>query len=549
MGKRSSNGRFPSERPGKPSRLSFFLDEFIPARVRLIDFVNFHYFGCPTFYLYLARSFLPTMIRMDRATKLGAGFICLFALPFAGFGIFAFCMAIRHMLDGAFQPQTWMLLIFGLVFSGVGFGLIFAMLYGSRLAQREQRKQAEHPAEPWLWREDWAQGRVVSKTRSNMIGAWIFAVLWNLVSMPMLFILPQQAAEKPVAYIGLIFPVVGVFLLVRAIRQTWAYREFGKTCFEMAFVPGVIGGELKGVIQARFPSSPERSVHLQLTCVNRVTTGSGDDQSTRENIVWRGESDLSSAQLYPGPAGTAIPVNFRIPWDAQPTEKRGPRDEIVWQLEALAAVPGVDYHDVFEVPVFRTHQTPVHPRPEDTATAVPVAVRPPALTIEITQSAQGTEFYFPAARNKGFAVGITVFTLMFCSSTYLLAHWQAPLIFPVVCGFFALLLLYISVQLWLGTTRVGICNGTLLLQDGFFGGGKVRQFAFSETVSISSAIKSQQGGGTGTPYYDIELNLRSGRKVTLGRTLKNKREVDWLVAEMRRLTGLQPRAEAATTAR
>ena len=88
------------------------------------------------------------MIRMDRATKLGAGFICLFALPFAGFGLFAFCIAIRHILDGAFQPQTWMLLIFGLVFSGVGFGLIFAMLYGSRLAQREQRKQAEHPAEP-----------------------------------------------------------------------------------------------------------------------------------------------------------------------------------------------------------------------------------------------------------------------------------------------------------------------------------------------------------------------------------------------------------------
>ncbi len=481
---------------------------------------------------------------MDRTSKFGVVFICLFALPFAGFGSFAFFMAIRQVLNGTGQPQNWMLLLFGLVFSGIGFGLMFAGIYGSKILKRQQRAEAEHPAEPWLWREDWAQGRIVSKTRSNMIGAWIFAVLWNLVSLPMLFLLPQQAAKKPIAYIGLIFPVAGVFLLVRAVRQSLAYREFGKTCFEMASVPGVIGGELKGVIQARFPHSPEHGVHLRLTCVNRVTTGSGDNQSTRENIIWRGEFDLSPTQLYPGPAGTTIPVNFRIPWDVQPTEKRGPRDEIVWLLEALASVPGVDYHDVFEVPVFRTQKTPTHPEP-NAATAAPTAVRPAALTVEITQSAQGVEFYFPAARNKGFAVGTTVFLLIVGSVTYFLAGSRAPVIFPLAFGFFALLLLYITVQIWFGTTRVGIGNGTLLVQDGLLGGGKVRQFAFAELAAISSKITSQQGDATGTPYYDIELNLRSGRKVTLGRTLRNKQEVDWLIAEMQRLTGLQPKAAAA----
>lgn len=474
-------------------------------------------------------------------------FLCVFALPFAGFGLFASLAAIRQMLDGTGQSRTWLLLIVGLVFSGIGFGLICAALYGSKLLKREQRKQAEHPAEPWLWREDWAQGRITSKTRSGMIGAWVFAVLWNLVSMPMLFIVPQQAAKNPAAYLGLIFPVAGVFLLIRALRQSLAYREFGKTCFEMASVPGVIGRELKGVIQARFPHAPEQGVHLRLTCVNRVTTGSGDNQSRRESIIWRGEFDLSPAQLDPGPAGTAIPVNVRIPWDAQPTEKRSPRDEIVWLLEALADVPGVDYHDVFEVPVFRTQQTPAQAEPEATV-AAPVAVRPSALTVEITQSAKGVEFYFPAARNKSFAVGTTVFLLIFSSVTYFLAGSRAPIIFPLAFGFFALLLLYIAVQMWLGTTRVGIGNGTVLLQDGLLGGGKVRQFAFSELASLSSKITSQQGDATGTPYYDIELNLRSGRKVTVGRTLRNKQEVEWLIDEMGRLTGLQAKAAAAATA-
>jgi hypothetical protein len=362
--------------------------------------------------------------------------------------------------------------------------------------------------------------------------------------MPMLVYLPSQAARKPIAYIGLIFPVAGVYLLVRAIRLTMAYTAFGKTYFEMTPVPGVIGGDVRGMIQARFPHSPDRGIQLRLSCVNRVTSGSGKSQSTSEHILWRGESNLSPAQVYPGPAGTSIPVNFRIPWNTQPTVTRSPRDSVIWQLEALADVPGINYHDIFEVPVFRTAQTPTGPT-EGAVVAAPLVVRPALLTVTITHAAQGVEFYFPAARNPGFAAGTTAFLLIFGVITYFLAISKAPVIFPIAFGFFAFLLFYISVQMWLGTTRVGIGNTKLLLQDGYLGGGKIRRIAFAEIASITSAIKSQQGGSTGIPYYDIELTLRSGKKLTLGRTLRNKQEVDWLIDEMRRSAGLQGKAATA----
>ena len=481
---------------------------------------------------------------MDRTSKLGAVFICLFALPFAGFGLFAFATAVRQMANGTGDSKLWVLLIFGLVFTGIGLGLMSAVIFGGRILKQQQRAQAEHPAEPWLWRQDWAQGRIKGSTKSGMIGAWIFAALWNLISAPVLIFLPQEAAKKPIAYLGLIFPVAGVFLLIRAIRLTIAFLEFGTTWFEMSPVPGVIGGELRGTIQARFPHSPDHGVQLRLSCVHRTTTGSGDNQTTSERIVWRGESGLASGQLYPGPNGTSIPVNFRIPWDAQSTETRSSRDVILWQLEASADVPGVDYHDVFEVPVFRGAQTPAQPSPE-TAVANAFVARPENLTVEISQTAQGVEFYFPPARNKGFATGTSVFLLIFGAVTYFLMGSRAPVIFPLAFGFFALLLLYIAVQMWLGTTRAGIGGNELLVQDGFLGGGKVRRFALSEIASITSAIKSQQGGGTGTPYYDIELTLRSGKKVTLGRTIRNQQEVDWLMEEMRRLSGLKAKAEGA----
>ena len=481
---------------------------------------------------------------MDRTSKLGAVFICLFALPFAGFGLFAFATAVRQMANGTGDSKLWVLLIFGLVFTGIGLGLMSAVIFGGRILKQQQRAQAEHPAEPWLWRQDWAQGRIKGSTKSGMIGAWIFAALWNLISAPVLIFLPQEAAKKPIAYLGLIFPVAGVFLLIRAIRLTIAFLEFGTTWFEMSPVPGVIGGELRGTIQARFPHSPDHGVQLRLSCVHRTTTGSGDNQTTSERIVWRGESGLASGQLYPGPNGTSIPVNFRIPWDAQSTETRSSRDVILWQLEASADVPGVDYHDVFEVPVFRGAQTPAQPSPE-TAVANAFVARPENLTVEISQTAQGVEFYFPPARNKGFATGTSVFLLIFGAVTYFLMGSRAPVIFPLAFGFFALLLLYIAVQMWLGTTRAGIGGNELLVQDGFLGGGKVRRFALSEIASITSAIKSQQGGGTGTHYYDIELTLRSGKKVTLGRTIRNQQEVDWLMEEMRRLSGLKAKAEGA----
>ncbi|MFI5113536.1 MAG: hypothetical protein ACHP7J_00225 [Terriglobales bacterium] len=333
-------------------------------------------------------------------------------------------------------------------------------------------------------------------------------------------------------------------MLVRAIRLTLAYLEFGKTCFEMSSVPGVIGGDLKGLIQARFPHSPDHGVQLRLSCVIRVTSGSGNSRSTSESILWRDEASLSSGQLYPGPAGTSIPVHFRIPWDAQQTETRSPRDATVWMLEALADVPGVNYHDVFEVPVFRTAQTPAHPEPESVV-AAPAAVQPTAPTIAVTESAAGVEFYFPADRNKGFALGTTVFLLIFSTVTFFLARSSAPVLFPVVFGLFALLLLYITGQMWLGTTRVTIGNGVLKLQAGMLGGGKVREVPFSEIASIGSKIAAQQGGGTGTPYYDIEMVTTAGRHFTLGRTLRSKQETEWLVEKMQQLTGLQKKAMAA----
>jgi hypothetical protein len=483
---------------------------------------------------------------MDRS-KIGLLVICLFALPFASFGLFALWKAIEQIATGEGDSPVWLPLLFGILFTAIGVGLVTAVVIGSRRVQLQERVKAEFPGQPWKWRSDWATGRINSDVRSSTIGAWVAAVLWNLASAPLLWIVPHAATQRgPVVLIGLLFPALGIYLVIRALRLNLELRKFGRTHFQMDSVPGVVGRELKGSIHVHFPHPPDHGIQLHLSCVNRVVTGSGKSSSTSENILWRGESTVTAGQLYSGPSDTIIPVTFHIPRDTRPTETLNPRDSICWLLEARADVPGVDYRDTFEVPVFHTEQTPSQAEPEsEKENEHAAAVRPEICTVRIRQTSEGTEFYFPAARNKSFAASTTAFASLFGLVTSFIVHMHVPLIFPLVFGLFSLLLLYISLKMWLETTRVTISNSVLTLRDGWLGGGKPRPIPLTEISGIDSRIRAQQGGGTGTAYYDIELTERDNRTVTLGHTLRDKQEAEWLVGEMRRLSGLEQRAVSA----
>jgi hypothetical protein len=482
---------------------------------------------------------------MDRSSKIASIFLGLFALPFCGFGIAALVTGIRNFTNG--EPvQSWVLAPFGLVFSAIGFTLLAAAVLGPRKMRQANLRQQANPDQPWLWRDDWAQGRAKSKTKSSMVSAWTFAVLWNLVSIPVLFAIPaRQFQRDPKTLLALVFPLAGIALLVWALRETVRWMEFGKTCFEMNAVPCVVGREFRGNIQTRFPHLPERGIHLQLTCVNRVVTGSGNNRSTQEKILWRDEKTVSAAELCPGPTGTTIPVSFRVPLEAQPTDTSNPQNSIVWMLEADADVPGVNYRDFFELPVFRTKDTPQAEETDRFASAEVACSAPAHPTIVVRPaSGGGTEFYFPAARNPGFAMGISGFTLLWSGFIWIMLTHRAPVFFPIIFGLFDLLMAYIALKLWLGTSRVVIGSGQLRVRSGILGMGAVQEIPFSQISAIKSAITAQQGGSAGTPYYDIQLMTANGRKVTLGSTLRDKQETDWLIAEITRLTGMKP-AKAA----
>ncbi len=486
---------------------------------------------------------------MDRSSKFAVAFLAVFALPFCGFGLAAVAKGVSQLVAGG-PGQAWMLVAFGLVFSTIGCGLLAATIYGPRKLNDAQRLQQANPDQPWLWREDWAQGRAKSQTKSEMIRAGIFAVLWNMVSAPILFVVPKEQLEKqPASLIALAFPLIGIALLVWAVRETLRWFEFGKTSFEMASVPCVIGRELRGVIQTHFARPPSHPVHLKLTCVNRIVTGSGKQQSTQEKIIWCEEKDVAPEELSPGPRGTSIPVQFHLPVDVQQTDTASPRNSIHWQLEAEVDVPGVDYEDIFELPVFRTKDTPsTETQTESGSREITPQDFTPSILVRDTPDGR-KEFYFPPARNVAFASGLTTFSAIWGGAIWFLIAKRAPFIFPLAFGAFELLMLYGSLQLWLGTSRVTIGSGELQVRSGVLGSGKTLTIPFNEIAKIQTAITAQQGGGSGTPYYDVQLVRTTGIQTTLGKTIRNKHEAESLARQMQNLIFAKSQSMTAAAGR
>jgi len=314
----------------------------------------------------------------------------------------------------------------------------------------------------------------------------------------------------------------------------------------------VIGGRLRGNINARFPHGAARGVQLKLSCVNHVETGTGNTRTVWDKIRWREQQSVPAERLIPGPDGTLIPVDFQIPEDALVSDNSNPKDAILWILEADADVPGVNYRDTFEVPVFRTKESPAGAASVERSSAFAEVPDGPterpagSKTIVQPSPAGGVMFKFPALRNPGAAFTTTAFFLVWSGVVWFL--WtHAPLLFTFFFGFFDVILLMIVLSLWMGSSVVTIEGGLVSVHGGLFSMGPRHVVPCSEITEIRIPIGMQTGNASGTPYYNIELVCCDGQKLVAGQNLRDKQEAEWLVGEMKKAVGMHTHEAAAAS--
>src|SRR5712664_2118749 len=450
---------------------------------------------------------------MTQPSKGAALFLVLFGLPFLGAGLFAIYM----QLAGSGNPGTGSTIfgvMVGLVFAVVGAGLIYAAIGGYGRLKKQAEIEEANPLSPWLWRTDWASRRSESLNKKSEIAYWVICIFCNMILLPVIGgLVPKMVhTADPRAFLLLGFGLIGVILLVNAIRATIRHRRFGNTYFEFNSLPFSPGDRAAGRIHLKLETQGAQGIDLRLSCVRRIVTGSGDSRTTREAVLWQAEQNIPSGAVDPGPLGRMIPVDFALPAESYVTNHDNPNDQVLWLLHAQADVPGVDYLDDFELPVFRSAASADAARDSQSqvssgaeASGFPAApadsdssavVQPAHTKVIVSMHSGGTEFYFPAFRNPGRALGLLVFTLIWSGVVYFL-YSHAPLFFFVVFGLFDLLLVYGVLHVTLGSARIGVANGEILSRTGILGLGSTRRIPASDVASIVPVVSMQQGGGSG----------------------------------------------------
>lgn len=425
--------------------------------------------------------------------------------------------------------------VFALAFCLVGYGLIFAAFYGGKLVKEADKLKEARPEEPWLWEKDWVNGRITAGSRGKMIGSILFATVWNLISAPMLFVVPREfAGGNHLVLIGLLFPLVGAGLAAYAVYAALQWRKFGNSEFEMFSNPGVLGGYLEGRINTNIRSRSGDGFRLTLSCIRSETTGSGKNGSTREKTLWQDTATVPASALLAGPRGASVPVRFAIPYDAAPESDPDASDPVKWRLAVAAELPGVDFSTHFTVPVFKT---------PDSDPLLEVESNEPSLAADTDTAAElesmgivrrqtpdgGVSYVFRRARSKGAATGLTIFTLIWCGFIWLMISLGAPILFPIVFGLFALLMIVAMIDMWLKQTRVEVAAGRLAFNRRLLGSGKTLTFSAGEIAEIKATRGMQSGNKL---YYRIELHTRAGKKHILASRITDQRLAKRLIADI-----------------
>ncbi len=419
----------------------------------------------------------------------------------------------REMRLGLFS----FMMLFGGLFAGVGFGLMTVGFWGKRRIQEKEQLESQHPEAPWRWKPEWADGRIIASGRAGFAMPGIMALFWNLVSLPLLFVLPKEILEKGnrAALLGFIFPLVGLGLLVWAGRAFLRWKKYGDSVFEMSSLPGVVGGKLEGRILTSVDIETVSGFELTLNCVHRVTKGSGDSRSTTESILWQQQQHLERELLDYDPTRSSIPVLFAIPYDSQPTEERSDDDEVLWRLEVEAETAGIDYAAKFQIPVFKTADSQADFELEDSPQTSYLSTQDP-ITLLASEGirkeflpAGGYALLFPAARHKGVALGVTAFFALWTAITVFLLASEAPRLFPIVFGLFDLLLLWAVLDLWLDKRRIEVRPDRLILSGGILGSGKTHEIPRAQIATIRP-IRGMQAGNK--LYYRIQVSTQDGKK-------------------------------------
>jgi hypothetical protein len=463
------------------------------------------------------------MDEMGKGRWAAVGCASLFALPFCAAGIATIFSAPRSTgRDLAVRIAA------GSAFLIVGLAVIFAAIVFSRVTVEAYELRRRYPDQPWMWRRDWAANAINDRGGFSLGALWLFAIIWNLISSPLLFVFPwREVRDSPVVVLPFLFPTIGVVLLVVVLYQSAQRMKYGASICHIDRMPIVPGRTFHGELETRVREAPPSGFDLRITCVRRVSSG----KSTNETILWEESQKVLATPSY---EGAHVPFSFAIPADAEPMQTALGSARIAWRLQVSAEVPGVDYSANFDLPVFATGERsvaePVWPAPQaDFSSWTP----DPESHITLGVTPTGGEQITVGPATKG-RLGFILFTIVWYGVIVVMFAMQVPKFFP---GFFALIgliIVFVGFDWMLGRSFIRADRQELVLHRTWIGFGSPHSIAPRDVSEITTSIGGTQNGMS---MYNINVRC-GGKKYTAASYMQSKRDAEMVAARVRRAIGL-----------
>lgn len=410
----------------------------------------------------------------------------------------------------------------------------------AKQSSHQEHNVTAYQSTPWLEKKEWKSNHIRSGAKTSMITMWAFAIVWNAISLPLIFAFGKEWEKGNYAIlIALLFPLAGAFLLKKAIQISREWLRFGVLEIVLDPFPGSIGGHVGGSLEINKLYDLKARYNVELECVFSYVSGSGENRSRRESIKW---AEVGLAKVESTGRGIRLAFRFNIPDDLPEADIEQSEDYYFWRLKVIADIPGVNLNREYNLPVFKTGKKSRHINHDISEQAQSLREREAteskravnrgefhdtALVRSLRYRTKGNElsFYFPMFRNKVLTVFALIFAGVFGFATYSMytsfgGHGFAGIFVMVFSIPFALVALIAGISviyLPLNNLSVSIAQGTVKAVRRLF------IFPIQYNTIPSNEIKyleTKRSGSTGQgskkiEHFKVILNTIHSKKITI----------------------------------
>lgn len=431
----------------------------------------------------------------------------------------------------------WM--VFVLAFGGVGVGLL---AYVWHVRKKDAARRPETDAEPWLARPEWAHNQIRSHKRLEVWVACGFATVWNLLALPAAIGGgPKMLRTENYAALGAVslFVLVGLGLLVWAVRATLDARRYGEVHLQLNPFPGSIGGHFGATMPLGVPYQAGLHFAVTLSCVLHYQTRSAgkSGSESRENVVWQTDG---VAQVAPRAQGVELSFRFNVP-RGLPQSQEVDTEYHAWRVHIESADPALPFARTFDVPVYATGETSdglaadaaQHPRVQQMRDAQVDEVS------DLEPIPGGVRLYLPYGRLWRQNLIWLGMGGAFLGFGVMAGRMGAPALFPVVFGGVGGAMLVWGFYALCNSLRVQLDRDGLQTERRLLG-LKLAWHRVPARDIARLAVKESYSSQTGTRHVTfcrVQVELKNGKKIAIADSLRGREAADQLLESIASATG------------